>query len=225
MLIHGTAGLLRKLFGRSIELGRQYARSGNHAELFEAFRLMGTGLHCIEDYSAHSNYTELALIELGETDVFPHVGHSTMVNIHGRQIWPVVTGTFGGVDFLHSVLGEFSDKAIQSEMSQLEDTISDASKTAENNGGEDSIIKELMSKLNIGGKDDIGSKADELKAKSNAQKKATKERNSPWGLGSNADDLAREIYPFLEFHDNLMKVYIPPGSVSPANRNRKSTKL
>ena len=39
---------VRKLFGRSIELGRSYARSRNKDELYEALRLLGTGLHCLE---------------------------------------------------------------------------------------------------------------------------------------------------------------------------------
>lgn len=101
-----SAGLIRNLFGRSIQLGRQYARSRNSADLYEALRLLGTGCHCLEDYSAHSNFTELALIELGERDVFPHVGRNTLMNIYGARgpVFPIVTGTFGGVDFLHSVM-------------------------------------------------------------------------------------------------------------------------
>lgn len=60
------------------------------------------------DYFAHSNYTELALIEMGERDVFPHVGRNTKLRIPGARhsVYPAVTGTFGGVDFLHSVTGE-----------------------------------------------------------------------------------------------------------------------
>ena len=106
MGIDTSAGLIRNLFGRSIQLGRQYARSKNKADLYEALRLLGTGCHCLEDYSAHSNYTELSLIELGERDVFPHVGQSTAMNLPGARgpVYPIVTGTFGGVDFLHSVM-------------------------------------------------------------------------------------------------------------------------
>jgi hypothetical protein len=159
----------------------------------------------LADYSAHSNYTELALIELGETGIFPHVGRRTMVEVQGRQIYPIVTGTFGGVDFLHSVLGEFSDKAIQSEISQLETTFSDAADQNEQDSNQHSIIKELMDKLNIGGSDDLDSKASELEQKSAAQKQATQHKNSPWGLGNNADDVAKDLYPFLEFHDDIMK--------------------
>lgn len=60
------------------------------------------------DYFAHSNYTELALIEMGERDVFPHVGRDTEIRLPGarNRVYPIVTGTFGGVDFLHSVTGE-----------------------------------------------------------------------------------------------------------------------
>jgi hypothetical protein len=39
---------VRKLFGRSIQLGRSYTRSRNKDELYEALRLLGTGLHCLE---------------------------------------------------------------------------------------------------------------------------------------------------------------------------------
>ena len=71
-----------------------------------AFRLLGTANHCLEDYTAHSNYCELVLIELGERGVFPHVGRQTQVNLPGTRqpVYPIVTGTFGGVDFLHSVM-------------------------------------------------------------------------------------------------------------------------
>lgn len=93
-----SAGLVRNLFGRAIQLGRQYNRSGNKADFYEALRLLGTGCHCLEDYSAHSNYTELALIELGEQHIFPHVGRRTQVRLQGarNQVYPIVTGTFGG---------------------------------------------------------------------------------------------------------------------------------
>lgn len=106
MGITTSAGLVRNLFGRSIQLGRQYARTQNKADLYEALRLLGTGCHCLEDYSAHSNYTELALIELGEREVFPHVGRRTFIDLPGAResVYPIITGTFGGVDFLHSVM-------------------------------------------------------------------------------------------------------------------------
>lgn len=39
---------VRKLFKKSIQLGRSYARNGNKDDLYEALRLLGTGLHCLE---------------------------------------------------------------------------------------------------------------------------------------------------------------------------------
>lgn len=49
------------------------------------------------DYSSHSNYIELALIEMG-VDAFPHVGENTMLEVQGKTIYPLVTGTFGMTD-------------------------------------------------------------------------------------------------------------------------------
>lgn len=39
---------VRKLFSRCIELGRSYRNSQNKSEFYEALRLLGTGLHCLE---------------------------------------------------------------------------------------------------------------------------------------------------------------------------------
>lgn len=39
---------VRKLFGECIRLGRSYAHNKNKGELYEALRLLGTGLHCLE---------------------------------------------------------------------------------------------------------------------------------------------------------------------------------
>lgn len=51
---------------------------------------------------------------MGERDVFPHVGRRTQLEIEGARnaVYPIVTGTFGGVDFLHSVVGEGSFHAL-----------------------------------------------------------------------------------------------------------------
>lgn len=44
---------------------------------------------------------------MGERDIFPHVGRRTKMRLQGArsEVYPIVTGTFGGVDFLHSVMG------------------------------------------------------------------------------------------------------------------------
>lgn len=92
-----SAGYLRFSFARSIHYGRQYTHGarnkGNDDDLCEALRCLGQALHCLEDFSAHSNYCELALRELGYRHVFPHCGTQTEIHIHGKKIYPLVTGT------------------------------------------------------------------------------------------------------------------------------------
>lgn len=118
-----SIGYVKYSFARSIHFGRLYthgAQRGREEDLCEALRCLGQGLHCMEDFGAHTNYVELALRELGYQSVFPHVGSQTMINLHGKQVFPLVTGTFGGVDFLHSVLGEATDHVTQTEVNQTE---------------------------------------------------------------------------------------------------------
>jgi hypothetical protein len=92
-----SAGYLRYSFTRSIHYGRLYT-SGSHgagkeADLCEALRCLGQALHCMEDFPAHSNYCELALIEMGYHNVFPHCGSATQIHLNGRTVYPLVTGT------------------------------------------------------------------------------------------------------------------------------------
>jgi hypothetical protein len=94
---------VKSSFTRAIHYGRQYCAAsgmfsrGNEADLCEALRCLGQGLHCLEDFGAHSNYTELTLREMGFNNVFPHVGVNTEINLGGKRVYPLVTGTFGGV--------------------------------------------------------------------------------------------------------------------------------
>lgn len=47
--IETSAGLVRRLFEKSIELGRKHHKDNNDKDaFFEALRLLGTGLHCLE---------------------------------------------------------------------------------------------------------------------------------------------------------------------------------
>ncbi|CCU81419.1 NIMA-interacting protein TinC [Blumeria hordei DH14] len=196
---------VRKIFVESVRLGRSYARTNNKDELFEALRLLGTGLHCLEDFSAHSNYIELALIELGERNTFPHVGSRTQIRLEGSResVFPLVTGTFGGVDFLHSVLGEFNDKATQSEIQQLEGTMKVDSK------GDTSLLKELLNKIPagiLGGKNDAN-RADQLKTDA-----ATAQMNNvrvsprkPEEFTRQMQEIVKQIFPIIEWHDDVMK--------------------
>ena len=50
-------------------------------------------LHTLEDFPAHSNFCELALVSLGHHQVFVHVGdHVRIRTPHGKTVAPLVTG-------------------------------------------------------------------------------------------------------------------------------------
>ena len=159
------------------------------------------------DFSAHSNYTELVLIELGETGVFPHVGRRTMVQLPGarRQVYPLVTGTFGGVDFLHSVIGELSDKTSQSELQELEDTMRHSQADQDSN----SVLRDLLSQLPAGliGGENHSAKMDELQQNAQAAQiqnmQITPRQPEAWAR--QLQDVSKQIYPILEWHDEIMQ--------------------
>lgn len=108
-----SLGYIKYSFARSIHFGRLYTRGANKGreeDLCEALRCLvgsctwlgfsnlhaylyqGQGLHCCEDFGAHSNYVELSLRELGYHNIFPHVGSQTMINLRGKHVYPLVTG-------------------------------------------------------------------------------------------------------------------------------------
>lgn len=169
------------------------------------------------DYSAHSNYTELALRELG-VEAFPHVGKNTEIDVRGKKIFPLVTGTFGMTDFLHSVVGEMSDKMAQSEVEDMESQLNKASEDAEQND-QTSILKEILDKVPwdmLEGDDKPDpSKADGLKQAAFAKAEESNQRplDSNVSLGGmnieEAKEMAqqtlKDMYPILEFHDQIMK--------------------
>ncbi|KAH6619754.1 heterokaryon incompatibility protein Het-C-domain-containing protein [Chaetomium sp. MPI-SDFR-AT-0129] len=195
---------IRRLFTKSIELGRSYGRSKRKADLYEALRLLGTGLHCLEDFFAHSNYTELALIEMGERDVFPHVGRNTKLRIPGARgsVYPIVTGTFGGVDFLHSVTGEVSDKMTQNEIEALEGTLQQSSHS------DTSLLRDLLDKIPdglLGGSDK--SKVDEIQSNAQAaqMENVSVSPRDPEEFTVYIRNIYQQIMPAIEFHDEILK--------------------
>ncbi|KAF3057170.1 putative nima-interacting protein [Daldinia childiae] len=201
-----SAQHVRRLFGRCIELGQSYKQSNRKSDLYEALRLLGTGLHCLEDFLAHSNYTELALIELGERDIFPHVGRDTKIQIPGARhdVYPCITGTFGGVDFLHSVTGEVSDKLTQNEIQELEGTLQENSRK-----NDTSILEGLIDKIPDGifGGDNKKQKMEDIQSNAaNAQMSNTSiSPREPEEFTEYIQQVFQQIMPAIEFHDDLMK--------------------
>ncbi|EFY97160.1 heterokaryon incompatibility protein [Metarhizium robertsii] len=200
-----SAKHVRNLFGRCIELGRNYKNGGRKEDLYESLRLLGTGLHCLEDFLAHSNYCELALIEMGERDIFPHVGRDTLIRLEGANgdVYPIVTGTFGGVDFLHSVVGEVSDKMTQNEIEELEGTLQDSKNS------DTSLLRQLLDKIPeglLGGKDQK-SRIDQIQENASAsqvENMSVSPRN-PEEFTAYVQQVYKQIMPAIEFHDDIMK--------------------
>ncbi|KAF5024237.1 hypothetical protein F66182_3694 [Fusarium sp. NRRL 66182] len=233
-----SAGYLRYSFARSIHYGRLYtsgSKKGNEDDLCEALRCLGQALHTLEDFSAHSNYCELALRELGYNSVFPHCGAHTEIKLRNKRVFPLVTGTFGAVDFLHSVIGEASDHFTQSEVDEVDVALKNAEgATNRSAGGSNrrsllggflgtssstpSDFIGLISKL-PGVGDGFASQARDLKASSEDQERRNRSyeqsrgdltrdnANQVPGMSPNFDpvETSRKIYPILEFRDKIVK--------------------
>lgn len=175
-----SVAYVKHSFERSIHHGRLYTNGqglfkGKDADLAEALRLMGQGLHTLEDFSAHSNYVELALRNQGFHNVFPHCGTDTQVNIRGKYIFPLVTGTFGMVDFYHSVLGEATDHFTQNEVNEMDNAMQIAQTSAHASNPLFTLIK-LLSK--VPGTRDLCLEAEELQRKADMQSRELGESGS-----------------------------------------------
>ncbi|KAH9470909.1 hypothetical protein Pst134EA_004820 [Puccinia striiformis f. sp. tritici] len=113
-----SAACIRRTLLKCIEVGRR-AKGGNDADSYEAYRLLGTALHTLEDLTAHSNWCELSLRRLGHGEVFCHVGDACQIDTPSGRAPPLITGVFGAADFLHSLLGEASDHISEASVSDL----------------------------------------------------------------------------------------------------------
>ena len=137
---------------------------GGEKERYEAYRELGTALHTLEDFLAHSNYLELALNKLGNRQVFCHVGDNVRIRApNGQNVPPLcvtvfhlsslansllsVTGTFGSSDFILSLIGEAGDKLSSSTVDDLNSKFQNAQQ--QQNSGNDGIgmLKTLLGKI------------------------------------------------------------------------------
>lgn len=191
-----SAAYIKYSISRSIHYGRLYT-SGGHSkgkeeDLFEALRCLGQGLHTLEDFGAHSNYCELVLREMGFHNVFPHVGAAAEINLRGKRVFPLVTGTFGMVDFFHSVLGEANDHFTQSELNEADNTLLGAESNTQS-----PAINTLTGLLGkIPGTKELVTEAEELQRRSNMQAEANRNQNVHTGYASSrgVDDYSTPSY-------------------------------
>lgn len=191
-----STGYVKFSFARAIHFGRLYTHGpsgqrGREEDLAEALRCLGQGLHCLEDFGAHTNYTELVLRELGYHEVFPHVGVQAGITLNGKHVYPLVTGTFGGVDFFHSVLGEATDHITSSEIDEvntaLVDAVSSNTSGKRGPGGESPACSGLIDALSkVPGTGNLIQEAQSLQAASDAQAAANARSGGYDDYGSRA---------------------------------------
>ncbi len=161
---------------------------------------------CPVDFFAHSNYTELALLEIGERDIFPHVGRNTRIGLNGArgEVYPLVTGTFGGVDFLHSVTGEVSDKLTQNEIDELEGTLN------ESKSSDTSILRGLLDMIPdgiFGGGTKPSQRVDEIQqnATTSQLQNVQVSPREPEEYTRYIQQIFEQIMPAIQFHDDVVK--------------------
>lgn len=171
---------------RAIELGRQ---APTNVERYEALRLLGQALHCLEDFPSHSNWVELALIELGYTQVFPHVGRNTQITIlgSGKLVWPLVTGTYGSRECVHSILGD--DPVNQISIADLNDALIEAQRRA---SGLLIRLETLLNHVPLA-----------LRELENMQLAAA---NLTTAISLPAEQISRDIYPIFELRDKILTI-------------------
>lgn len=132
--------------------------------------------------------------------MFPHVGTNTQIEVRGKRIWPLVTGTFGGTDFLHSLLGEATDKISQTSLTDLDSAVTEAEMKSLTDTF--SKLKTLLS-IFPSGQSDLDNIHEQTK--DNQGKKFRLEGMSGEGAQISVQDLEKKVYPILEFHDTLMQ--------------------
>lgn len=176
---------------------------------------------------------ELALRELGHKEVFPHTGVATEMNIRGHHVFPLVTGTFGAVDFLHSVLGEATDHFTQTEVEEMDIALKNAEQSQSRADGQRGFgsVQDFAGLLSQvpGTGSGLAETARDLQTQSAAQEyenataKANSQVNTQFqgppgsstgppgpgipGMSPDFDPIktAKKIYPILEFRDKVVK--------------------
>lgn len=142
---------------------------------------------------------------MGERDVFPHVGRSTRMRLRGgrHEVYPCITGTFGGVDFLHSVTGEVSDKLTQNEIEELEGTLQ------QSQNSDTSMLRNLLDMIPDGifGGGDKKSKMEELQNNANAaqMQQTSISPRDPEEYTVYVRDIFQQIMPIIEYHDDILQ--------------------
>ncbi|CAK9782756.1 Het-C-domain-containing protein [Cutaneotrichosporon oleaginosum] len=192
-----SKALVRRTLLKCIEVGRRAQQTGNKNDEYEAFRLFGTALHTLEDFTAHSNFCELALISMGNHQVFPHVGQNCRVRTpQGREVFPLVTGTFGGADFIHSLMGEAGDHLSSAAVSDLSKSFSDSRSIQDGQGASAQALRQMFVQMPGQDTDHLNREMDNLQNLRSTT--ADPSTMSP-------QELYKVLWQALAFRDKVMK--------------------
>ncbi|KAJ7599003.1 heterokaryon incompatibility protein HET-C [Mycena floridula] len=198
-----SKALVRRTLERCIHLGRQHRAQNQKQDLYEAYRLLGQALHTLEDFSAHSNFCELSLVSLGHSDVFLHVGDQVRLKApNGKWVAPIVTGTFGGSDFIHSLLGEAGDHLSEASVSDLNKELDKARSSSTRSGGSNpsDVLRTLFFSIPGGGGSEMSREMEGIE----------RIRAGPQQGGKRPEDMSPQelhavLWQVLTFRDSVVK--------------------
>ena len=118
----------------------------------------------------------------------------------------MVTGTFGGVDFIHSLLGELGDHISQTSVTDLNAAITEA---------EHQNSQELYDKLKVllslvpSGQSDLEGIQTNSQALGGAQGQSFHLQGTTGeGPAVSAEEIVKQIYPIFALRDKIMKTIV-----------------
>jgi hypothetical protein len=153
-----------------------------------------------EDFTAHSNFCELALINMGNHNVFAHVGRNVRVRApNGRDVFPLITGTFGGADFVHSLMGEATDHLSAASVSDLTAKVNNARSVSEGQNASSQILRTLFTNIPGGDGDQLTREMDSV---------SNMRAGQPGGMDPSQmspQELHDVLWKILSFRDSVMK--------------------
>ncbi|ORY22766.1 putative heterokaryon incompatibility protein HET-C [Naematelia encephala] len=195
-----SSAYIRRVLKQCIHFGRLFKANDRNEDQYEAFRLLGTALHVLEDYMAHSSFCENALISFGCHDVFPHVGRNVKVRApNGKMVYPIVTGTFGGADFIFSLMGEGTDKLSEASVSDLSKRMTNARSIQEGQSSSAGMLRQLFFDLPGGTGGDLSRDMDNI---------TNMRAGQPGGMDPSTmtpQELHATLWQILSFRDSVMK--------------------
>lgn len=137
---------------------------------------------------------------MGHQNVFPHVGRNVKVRApNGRDVYPLVTGTFGGADFVHSLMGEATDHLSQSSVSDLTQKVNNARSVSEGQNASQQILRSLFTNI-------PGSDGEQLTRE--MDNVSSMRAGQPGGLDPSQmspQEMHDTLWKILSFRDSVMK--------------------